>query len=113
MFAFAIREVIWHPSEHIRQFAIKIALRLENSATDESVQSAADFGLTFFEPQAGTISPEFLHEQFEEISLDFVVTGLAGKIAKKIQARFRQSHTERCARNTELGFVDKGYPEFD
>ncbi len=90
--ALAVGEVIGHPPLDILPFPIEIALSLENGASDQSVEPAANFGDAALELKRPQLDAKFRDQQLLETGLYLVMPGTAGEMMQKVERRLREGH---------------------
>ena len=83
LLALPVSEIVRHPPLDIGPFLVEIALRLENRAADQGVDSTLDLGNALFEIEIGQSGPELDHQQLAEIRLHFVMARLAVQMPKQ------------------------------
>jgi len=81
--ALAVGEIIRHAPDHVIPFLIEIALGLEHSTPDESIEPTPYFGNAALEIKRTEFNAEFFHQEFAEVGLHLVVPRTGGEMVQE------------------------------
>ena len=85
LLALAIGQVVRHPPGDILPFLDEIALRLEDGAADEGVETSPYLRHAPLEIERAALGAELLDQQLAEVGLDLVMAGLRGEVAEDVE----------------------------
>ncbi|HVA11710.1 MAG TPA: hypothetical protein VNF99_00535 [Stellaceae bacterium] len=81
----AVSEVIRHSTFDVGPFAVEVAFRLEDRASDQGIEPPTHLGHAAFEVERPEFNAEFFDQQLAEICLDFVVSGTRRQVAEQVK----------------------------